>query len=148
MTKLSISLKRLDPDMAIPKYAYPGDAALDIASRIDITVGPHKRACIPTGLALGLPSGFAAFVLPRSGLAKNQGITILNSPGLIDSNYRGEICVIVYNSDNEQDFIVKKHDRIAQLLIAPVPEIAFEDVNELNETQRNSSGFGSSGISA
>lgn len=148
MTKLSIALKRLDPEMALPKYAYPGDAALDIASRIDITLKPHERACIPTGLALGLPTGYAAFVLPRSGLAKNQGITILNSPGLIDSNYRGEICVVIYNSDNDQDFVVKKHDRIAQLLIAPVPEITFTEVDKLTETQRNGSGFGSSGVSA
>lgn len=148
MTKLTIALKRLDPEMSLPKYAYEGDAALDIASRIDITVKPHERACIPTGLAISLPTGYAAFVLPRSGLAKNKGITILNSPGLIDSNYRGEICIIVYNTDNEQDFVVKKHDRIAQLLIAPVPKIAFEEVDTLDETLRNGSGFGSSGVSA
>lgn len=146
MTKLSIALKRLDPEMALPKYAYEGDAALDISSRIATIIPPHERACIPTGLALGLPQGYAAFVLPRSGLSKNRGITILNSPGLIDSNYRGELCVILYNTDNDQPFVIKKHDRIAQLLIAPVPEISFQEVEVLDETQRNGSGFGSSGI--
>lgn len=146
MTKLSIALKRLDPEMALPKYAYEGDAALDISARIDTIIPPHERACIPTGLALGLPQGYAAFVLPRSGLAKNRGITILNSPGLIDSNYRGELCVVLYNTDDDQPFFIKKHDRIAQLLIAPVPEISFQEVEVLDETQRNGSGFGSSGI--
>lgn len=146
MTKLSVSLKRLDPDMALPTYAYDGDAALDIASRIETIIKPHERACVPTGLAIGLPQGYAAFVLPRSGLAKNKGITILNSPGLIDSNYRGEICVVLYNTDSEQEFVIHKHDRIAQLLIAPVPEITFEEVAELDKTQRNGSGFGSSGV--
>ena len=146
MTKLSIALKRLDPEMALPKYSYEGDAALDISSRIDTIIPPHERACIPTGLALGLVQGYAAFVLPRSGLAKNRGITILNSPGLIDSNYRGELCVVLYNTDNDQPFVIKKHDRIAQLLIAPVPEISFQEVEVLDETQRNGSGFGSSGI--
>lgn len=148
MTNLTISLKRLDLDMAIPKYAYPGDGALDLASAIDITIMPGERACVPTGIAISLPANHAALVLPRSGLAKNKGITILNSPGLIDSNYRGEICVILYNSDNDNNFVIKKHDRIAQLLITPVPHITFEEVTELDETKRNGSGFGSSGLSA
>ena len=146
MTSVAISIKRLDPDMVLPHYAYPGDAGMDICSAVDLVIPPLTRAFVPTGIALDLPHGYAAFVLPRSGLAKKQGITILNSPGLIDSNYRGEIGVVLYNSDTAEDFVVKRFDRIAQLLIAPVPTISFQEVENLSVTERNDGGFGSSGV--
>ena len=107
---------------------------------------PHERALVATGLAIALPEGYAGFVLPRSGLAAKHGISIVNAPGLIDSNYRGELKVILLNTDPNDSFAIEIGDRIAQLIVMPIPTINFEQVEELTESQRGESGFGSSGI--
>lgn len=129
----------------VPKYTRPEDAAVDLRSTVSAILEPGTRALVPTGIRLAIPSGFAGFVLPRSGLAINHGLTILNAPGLIDENYRGEVKVVLHNSSSEA-FSINRGDRIAQLLILPVPRIAFREVPELDSTDRGSSGFGSSGL--
>ena len=129
----------------VPKYTRPEDAAVDLRSTVSAILEPGTRTLVPTGIRLAIPSGFAGFVLPRSGLAINHGLTILNAPGLIDENYRGEVKVILHNSSSEA-FSINRGDRIAQLLILPVPRIAFREVPELDSTDRGSSGFGSSGL--
>lgn len=129
----------------VPKYTRPEDAAVDLRSTVSAILEPGTRALVPTGIRLAIPSGFAGFVLPRSGLAINHGLTTLNAPGLIDENYRGEVKVVLHNSSSEA-FSINRGDRIAQLLILPVPRIAFREVPELDSTDRGSSGFGSSGL--
>ena len=126
--------------------AYNGDAGVDLRSVERIVLEPQERAMVATGLAIALPEGYAGFVLPRSGLAAKHGISIVNAPGLIDSNYRGELKVILLNTDPDKSFTIEIGDRIAQLIVMPVPTINFEQVEELTESQRGESGFGSSGI--
>ena len=142
---MRIPIKILHPAATVPAHAYDdGDAGVDLTSVADMTLGAGKRALIPTGIAIAIPHGFGGFVQPRSGLAARHGITLTNSPGLIDSNYRGEIKVIVQNTGDE-DFEVKIGDRIAQLVIMPVEHAGFEAVDELPESGRGEGGFGSSG---
>ena len=141
-----IQIKRLDDGLPLPKKAHPGDAAFDICSRIDYTLEPGERKAIPTGIAIALPDGYAALVLPRSGLAAKHGITIVNAPGLIDSNYRGEIASILLNTETTQPFEIHRGDRISQLMIIRVPETDFQIVDELPGSERGADGFGSSGI--
>ncbi len=126
--------------------AYNGDAGVDLRSVEHIVLKPQERAMVATGLAIALPEGYAGFVLPRSGLAAKHGISIVNAPGLIDSNYRGELKVVLVNTDPEESFSIEIGDRIAQLIVMPVPTISFEQVEELLDSQRGESGFGSSGI--
>ena len=140
-----IPIKILHPAATSPQHAYgDGDAGTDLASVADITLKPGGRALVPTGIALAIPRGFGGFVQPRSGLAAKFGITLTNSPGLIDSNYRGEIKVILQNT-GEEAFEIKSGDRIAQLVIMPVEHAEFEMVEELPDSDRGLGGFGSSG---
>ena len=144
---ISIPLQQLDNELPIPENAYVGDGAVDLRSTKDIVLAPFERALIPTGIAIELPLGFAALVVPRSGLAIKHGITLVNAPGLIDSNYRGEIGAIVANMDPHDKFEIKRGDRIAQLMIFSVEQPEFKIVESLSETDRGAGGFGSSGVS-
>lgn len=146
MDNVHVSIKILSRDAQIPHMAYNGDAGVDLRSVERIVLEPQERAMVATGLAIALPEGYAGFVLPRSGLAAKHGISIVNAPGLIDSNYRGELKVILLNTDPDKSFTIEIGDRIAQLIVMPVPTISFEQVEELTESQRGESGFGSSGI--
>ncbi|MDO5335692.1 MAG: dUTP diphosphatase [Coriobacteriia bacterium] len=130
----------------IPTRAYKGDAGYDLCSTADLMLQPFKRALIPTGISIELPSGYAGFVLPRSGLAIKQGLSLVNTPGLIDSNYRGELKAIAINLDPQKPITIKAGDRIAQLVIMKVADAAFTQVEHLEESARNSGGFGSSGV--
>jgi dUTP pyrophosphatase len=143
---LKIKIKRLDKSTRLPEYAYEGDAGCDLRSREEIQLGPGERALVSTGIAIEIPEGFAGFVQPRSGLAIKHGISIVNTPGLIDSHYRGEIKVILINTDKRQAFKINRGDKIAQLVIQKVYAVEFEEVDELQETLRSDGGFGSSGI--
>lgn len=146
MDNVHVSIKILSRDAQIPHMAYNGDAGVDLRSVERIVLEPQERAMVATGLAIALPEGYAGFVLPRSGLAAKHGISIVNAPGLIDSNYRGELKVVLLNTDPDKSFTIEIGDRIAQLIVMPVPTINFEQVEELTESQRGESGFGSSGI--
>lgn len=143
--EVTLRLKKLDPELPTPKYANPGDAGLDLYSAEDVTLEPGERAMIATGIAIALEPGYAGFVQPRSGLAAKQGMSIVNTPGLIDSGYRGEIKVIALNTDSNHAIDIKRGDRIAQLVIQEVPLVQILEVAELDETERSSGGFGSSG---
>lgn len=143
-----IPLQQLDKDLPVPSNAYVGDGAVDLRSTKNLVLAPFERALVPTGIAIELPVGYAALVVPRSGLALKHGITLVNAPGLIDSNYRGEIGAIVANMDAREPFEIKRGDRIAQLMIVAVEQPAFEVVDELSETDRGAGGFGSSGVSS
>ncbi len=145
MKKLKIRVKRLDKELPLPQQAHLGDAGYDLFSRIDVTLKPFQRALIPTGIVIGLPPGWAGFVQPRSGLALKHGLSIVNTPGLIDSSYRGEIGVIMVNLDPLNKFTVKRGDKIAQLVIKEVAEVSWEEVEEIDSTGRGAGGFGSTG---
>lgn len=147
MSSISIPLKRLDEALPVPKYAYVGDAGVDLCSTCDTLLDPFERQLIPCGISLAIPQGYAGFVLPRSGLALKQGVSLVNSPGLIDSNYRGEIKVIAINFDPHTPVKITRGDRIAQLVIMATPHMVFESYEELPQSNRGSGGFGSSGIS-
>ena len=146
MKSITVSLKRLDPSVELPSYAYEGDAGLDLRSNIDIDLAPFERALIPTGLAIAIPDGFAGFVQPRSGLAIKRGFSIVNTPGLIDAHYRGELMIIGINLDPRESIHIARGERIAQLVIQEVPTVNLVEVEELDETDRGSGGFGSSGV--
>ena len=128
-----------------PAYAHPGDAGADLTSTEAVTLAPGERALVSTGLRIALPEGYAAFVVPRSGLAAKHGITIVNSPGTVDAGYRGEIKVSLLNTDSKEAYDVAVGDRIAQLIIMPVIQARFEAVDELPESVRGANGFGSTG---
>lgn len=142
---MTLGFRRIHPDAVLPAYAHPSDAGMDVRSVADMTVPAHGRALVPTGLVMLLPPMYEAQVRPRSGLALKHGVTVLNTPGTIDSGYRGEVGVILFNSGDE-DFQVRKGDKVAQIVIAPVtrPEIAETDV--VDETDRGAGGFGSTGV--
>lgn len=146
MKSITVPLKRLDPSVELPSYAYAGDAGLDLRSNIDIDLAPFERALIPTGLAIAIPDGFAGFVQPRSGLAIKRGFSIVNTPGLIDAHYRGELMIIGINLDSHESIHIARGERIAQLVIQEVPTVNLVEVEELDETDRGSGGFGSSGV--
>ena len=143
---IAVPIKRLADDLDLPAYAYPGDAGLDLRAAQSAVLMPFERTAIPCGIALGIPRGYAGFVLPRSGLAAKHGISIVNAPGLIDSDYRGEIKVILVNLDPHEPFEISKGDRIAQLVIMPVPIVDLEETDDLSETIRGTGGFGSSDV--
>lgn len=142
---MKIKLKQLDKALPVPQYAHKGDAGCDLYSCIDIEIKPMERAKVPTGIAVSIPNGFAGFIQPRSGLAINKGISIVNSPGLINSTYRGEICAILINHDPKETFSVKRGDKICQLVIQKVETVTFEVVKELPQSVREADGFGSTG---
>ncbi|HJS49390.1 MAG TPA: dUTP diphosphatase [Gaiellaceae bacterium] len=141
---IEIPIRRLREDAVLPVNAYPGDAGLDLAACESRTLGPGERATVPTGLAVEIPAGHAGFVLPRSGLAARHGIGVVNSPGLIDSGYRGEIRVVLLNTDPREAFTVEPGMRIAQLVIAPVAAVRLVEVEQLALSERGGQGFGSS----
>ena len=142
MTELLI--QRLRDDAVVPAQAYTGDAGLDLAACDRVEIGAGGRALVGTGLAVAIPDGYAGFVQPRSGLAAEHGITVLNTPGLIDSGYRGEVRVILHNSDAAKPFVVEPGMRIAQLVVVPLAEIEPVEVDELPASERGVRGFGSS----
>ena len=141
---IELPIRRLREDAVVPARAYAGDAGLDLAACERVELAPGARALVPTGLAVAIPEGYAGFVQPRSGLAARHGITIVNSPGLVDSGYRGELKVILLNTDPAEPFVVEPGMRIAQLVVLPVPEIELVEVDELPESERGVRGFGSS----
>ena len=141
---IELPIQRLHPDAVIPDRAYHGDAGLDLAACERVELGPGERAMVPTGLAVAIPEGYAGFVQPRSGLAARNGLTIVNTPGLVDSGYRGELQVILLNTDRERSFVVEPGMRIAQLLVVPVAELELAEVEELPASERGVRGFGSS----
>ena len=142
---IELPIKRLRDDAVVPERAYAGDAGLDLAACDRVELAPGERAVVGTGLAVAIPDGYAGFVQPRSGLAVKHGISIVNTPGLIDSGYRGELQVTLLNTDREQSFTVQPGMRIAQLVVLPVPEIDLVEVDELPASERGAAGFGSSG---
>jgi len=142
---IELPVRRLRDDAVLPSRAYPGDAGLDLAACDPCELGPGERAVVSTGLAVAIPVGYAGFVLPRSGLARRHGVTIVNTPGLIDSGYRGEVQVTLLNTDAEEGFRVEPGMRVAQLVILAVPEARLVEVDELPASKRGAGGFGSSG---
>ena len=137
---------RLDPDLPLPAYARAGDAGVDLVAREDVTLAPAGgRALVATGIAIALPEGYAGLVQPRSGLAFKHGVTVLNTPGLIDSGYRGELKVCLINHDPSEPFEVTRGERIAQLVVQAVENVTFVEVDSLDESERGDKGFGSSG---
>lgn len=145
-TTTEVLLLRLDPELPAPSYAHPGDAGADLVARVDVTIAPQQRVTVPTGVAIALPDGFAAFVHPRSGLAAKHGVTIVNAPGTVDAGYRGEIAVTLLNTDVEHAVELHRGDRIAQLVIQRVEQVEWHEVDALDTTERDTFGFGSTGI--
>ena len=143
---ITVPIKRLDPTVELPRYAYAGDAGLDLRASEDVVLKPFERRLISTGLAIAIPDGYAGFIQPRSGLALRQGLSMANTPGLIDAHYRGELKICAINLDPKDDIVVRRGDRIAQLVIQKVPVVELLEVDDLSETDRGSGGFGSSGV--
>lgn len=144
-TTLEVLLLRLDDGLPAPVYAHPGDAGADLVAREDVLIPPQGRVTVPTGVAIALPDGYAAFVHPRSGLAARHGLTIVNAPGTVDAGYRGEIAVTLLNTDVHNAVELFRGDRIAQLVIQRVERARFVEVERLPGSQRGEGGFGSSG---
>jgi len=142
---MKVLITRLDPDLPLPRFAKSGDAGADLYSRIDISIAPGERALVPTGIAIALPQGFAAFAHPRSGLAIKHGISMVNAPGTIDAGFRGELQIILINHDLKETFSIKRGDRIAQLVFQRVENPEFVEVEELPGSGRGQEGFGSTG---
>ncbi len=140
-----VLIRRLDPSLPLPSYALAGDAGMDLRSAVDVVLAPGERCRIPTGIAVAIPDGHAGFVQPRSGLAARTGLGFVNSPGLIDSGYRGEIQVVAINLDRRDPIDIRRGDKIAQLVILPVPQVALAEVEELPASDRGAGGFGSTG---
>ena len=144
-SRVRVLIVRLDPDLPMPCYAQPGDAGADLHARQDVFLTPGQRALVPTGVAIALPAGYAAFVHPRSGLAARHGITMVNAPGTIDAGYRGEILVNLLNTDTHEAFTVTRGDRIAQLVVQRVSQAHFVQVSSLPGSHRGDNGHGASG---
>jgi len=144
---LELPVVRLDPDLPLPAYATAGDAGIDLRATESVTLEPGGgRALVPTGIAVAIPSGHAGFIQPRSGLALKHGVTVLNTPGLIDSGYRGELKVLLVNTDPTAPFVVERGERVAQLVIQAVAHGVFVEVAELPDSDRGEGGFGSTGV--
>jgi dUTP diphosphatase len=141
---IELPVRRLRQDAVMPRRAYAGDAGLDLTTCERVELAPGERGVAPTGVAVAIPEGYAGFVQPRSGLAERHGIAVVNSPGLVDSGYRGELRVILLNTDPVETFIAEAGDRIAQLVVLPVPALAPVEVEELPPSERGARGFGSS----
>jgi dUTP pyrophosphatase len=142
---MDLPFERLDPDAELPSAAHLGDAGLDLRSTVAVDVAPGERAMVPTGLAIAIPEGHAGLVLPRSGLASKQGLTLANAPGLIDAGYRGEIVCAVVNLDRTETVTIAKGDRVAQLVIVAIPEVKPTWAEQLPASHRGTGGFGSTG---
>jgi dUTP pyrophosphatase len=143
--QITVKIKKLHPDAKLPEAARDGDVAFDLCSVVDYDLETGSRYAVPTGIAMEIPRGYEGQIRPRSGLSLRQGITTLNTPGTIDSGYRGEVKVILINHGNDT-FQIEKGMRIAQLAIRPVPDVKFVEVDDLEESQRGTGGFGSTGI--
>ena len=144
--RLELPVRRLREEAVLPAQAYPGDAGLDLATCERVELAPGERALVPTGLAVAIPDGHAGFVQPRSGLAARNGIAVVNSPGLIDSGYRGEVKVVLLNTDARETFVAEPGERIAQLVVLALPGVEPVEVNELPASERGALGFGSSSL--
>jgi len=141
---IELPVRRLRPDAQVPTRAYAGDAGIDLAACERVELAPGERALVPTGLAVAIPTGYAGYVQPRSGLATKHGISIVNTPGLVDSGYRGELLVNLLNTDAHEAFVVEPGMRIAQLVVLAVPDVKPVEVEELPDSERGDRGFGSS----
>ncbi|MFB9619409.1 dUTP diphosphatase [Brooklawnia cerclae] len=144
-TAVRVEIRRIDPELPVPRYAHPGDAGADLATAVDVVIEPGQRVVVPTGIALGLPDGYAGFVHPRSGLAARSGLTIVNTPGTLDSGYRGEIRICLLNTDRHTPIELHRGDLVAQLIVQRVEQVVFVAVDELPDTVRGSGGYGSTG---
>jgi len=143
--EIDLPVHRLEPGLPLPAYAHPGDAGADLFAAEDVKLPPGGRAVVGTGMAVAIPEGFAAFVPPRSGLAARHGVTVANAPGTVDAGYRGEVKVVLLNTDPAEPHVVRRGDRIAQLVVQPVVRARFLDVRELPPAARGGGGFGSTG---
>jgi dUTP diphosphatase len=143
--KVDVLLLRLDEELPPPSYAHPGDAGADLRAAVDVELAPGERAVVPTGVAIALPDGYAAFIHPRSGLGARFGVTIVNAPGTVDAGYRGEIKVTLLNTDQRDTVRLRRGDRIAQLVVQRVERAVFHEVLELPGSARGTGGFGSTG---
>ena len=143
--QVDVLVVRLDPGLPLPAYALPGDAGFDVCTTVDVTLAPGERAIVPTGLALALPDGFAAFVHPRSGLAARHGLTVVNAPGTIDAGYRGEVKVCLLNTDRIEPIVLRRGERIAQVVIHRVARAVLHEAESLPGSHRASGGYGSTG---
>ena len=141
---IELPVVRLREEATLPEQAYARDAGFDLSTCERVVLGPGERALVPTGVAVAIPEGYAGFVQPRSGLAARHGIAVVNSPGLIDSGYRGEIRIVLLNTDREQTFVAEPGDRVAQLVVLPVPGVELVELEELPASERGVRGFGSS----
>jgi dUTP pyrophosphatase len=142
---LDVTVTRLDPAVPVPAYAHPGDAGADLVTTVDVVIAPGERVLVPTGIAIALPEGFAAFVHPRSGLALRLGLSIVNTPGTIDAGYRGEIKVLLVNHDPAEPITLSRGDRIAQLVVQRVEHVSFVETATLPDSARGPGGYGSTG---
>ena len=140
-----VTVTRLDPGVPLPTYAHPGDAGADLVTTVDVDLAPGERVLVPTGIAVALPEGLAAFVHPRSGLALRHGLSIVNTPGTIDAGYRGEIKVLLVNHDPRESVRLTRGDRVAQLVIQRVERVAFTEAESLPDSVRGAGGYGSTG---
>ncbi|NDU74042.1 dUTP diphosphatase [Actinomadura sp. DSM 109109] len=145
MSKVDVLIRRLDPELPLPQYAHAGDAGADLVAATDVELPPGERAVVPTGVAIALPDGYAAFVHPRSGLGARLGVTIVNAPGTVDAGYRGEIKVTLLNTDPRATVRLRRGDRIAQMVVQRVEQAVFHEVTELPGSARGTGGFGSTG---
>lgn len=143
---MDLRIRRLDPDLPLPAYAHDGDAGLDLFAAENVTLRPFERTLVPTGIAVAIPEGYAGFIQPRSGLAIRCGLGFVNSPGLIDSHYRGEIKLVAINFDPVEPIVVKRGDKIAQLVVQRVERVHLLESDDLDETARGEGGFGSTGV--
>jgi len=142
---IKLKIQKLDKTLKTPEYAHIGDAGLDLYSALDCILRPYERRKVPTGIKIAIPDGYAGFVQPKSGLAIKSGLSLVNTPGLIDSGYRGEVCAILINLDPEKEFVIKHGDKICQLVIQKVEDVEIEITDELENTSRGEGGFGSTG---
>jgi dUTP pyrophosphatase len=142
---VTINIQKLDKDLRTPKYAHIGDAGLDLYSAVDCIIRPYERRKVPTGIKIAIPEGYAGFVQPKSGLAINKGLSLVNTPGLIDSGYRGEVCAVLINLDSKNDIRIMRGDKICQLVLQKVEHADIEIKEDLDDTSRGEAGFGSTG---
>jgi dUTP pyrophosphatase len=143
---IDVSIKKIDAALPIPSYAHVGDAGLDLYAATEVVLEPFARGLVPTGVAVAIPEGYAGFVQPKSGRAINEGLALVNSPGLIDAHYRGEIKVIVVNLDATEPLTISRGQKVAQMVIMPIAHARLHEVDELDDTARSAGGFGSTGV--
>lgn len=142
---VDVLVQRLDPELPVPGYAHPGDAGVDLVTTVEVELSPGERATVGTGIAIALPDGYAAFVLPRSGLAAKHGVTLVNAPGTVDAGYRGEVKVALINTDAKEPVRLRRGDRVAQLVVQRVEQVTFHEATTLPGSARGTGGHGSTG---